>query len=114
MARPVGSLNKSNSDFIQHFDKLSKKHIDPLVLMFKIAADDPDVQQVDSEGKLRPVRLEFRSEAAKQLLKYRYPQLKAVEVKEALKDKQLTIAWDYDNAGSDTVPATPVPTTTTH
>ncbi len=119
MARPTGSKNKNTFEFFKRFDDLCQEHIDPLVLMFQIAAgkakEKQDIVKGDS-GILQPSinSPSFRAMAAKELLCYRYPRLKAVEIREEIDDTQLEISFldvldaeeaedASDNANSDTL-----------
>jgi hypothetical protein len=96
MARKEGSKNRNTLDFYQRFDKLCKTHGDPLILMFKIAGNKDSKISKDFDPS-------HRLEAAKQLLSYRYPRLKAIEVDNKSDDKQIEITWLESDAGSNSI-----------
>lgn len=101
MARAVGSKNRNTYEFFARYDKLCTENIDPLQLMFQICAGK--AEEVESltvlDEKGTPAIYKsindagFRVEAAKQLLSYRYPKLKSVELKTEQEDTQMDIGW---------------------
>lgn len=110
MPRPAGSKNIATFEFAKRFDDLCKKHIDPLVLMFKIASGKD--KEVGDWGQ------DHRIEASKTLLNYRYPKLKAVEVFDDTDKQPLLIGWvdgsTEINKDSDTLQAAPASSKTSH
>lgn len=83
--RPIGSTSLERLAFFQRFDKLCKDHIDPLELMFKIAKAEGEFKK----GWDKVHRLT----AARELVSYRYPKLKAVENSLDVGDGQLKLTW---------------------
>jgi len=108
MPRTKGSLNKGTIDFLQAYDRLAAKYIDPLELMFAIASNDKGLQSELVEGE--QITLSQRSFAAKELLGYRYPRLKAIELQAEKENTQLEIGWLDDLAGDDSSDNDPLQT----
>lgn len=99
MARLKGSKNKASFEFMQRFDELARDNIDPLKLMFQVAAgkaDEPNKPVNDGDSSVLQPSINapaFRVMAAKELLGLRYPKLKAIEIKDETEDQQLEISW---------------------
>ena len=99
MPRTKGAVNKGTLEFLQAYDKLAKRYIDPLELMFAIAAKDPALKRnLEADEQ---ITMQQRAFAAKELLSYRYPRLKAIELKEEKENTQLEIGWLDDIAAND-------------
>lgn len=94
MARPLGSASTAKLEFFSKFDQLCKVHIDPLELMFRIAKNDKTLKS----GK---ITISDRAMAARELLSYRYPKLKAIEQKLDTGDGIIQISWLDDLEDSD-------------
>lgn len=78
MARTTGSVGTKTIEYIAHYDKLTKKYGDPLVVLFKL---------------LNARKQSFQMEAAKTLISYRYP--KQAILKAEIESKgQMILGWE--------------------
>ena len=96
MARPLGSAGTEKIEFFKKFDSLANEHIDPLKFLFQIAQADKKIG--------RGWEKSHRLTAARELVSYRYPKLKAIENNLDVGDGQLEIQWitEEDELNNDT------------
>ncbi len=85
MSRTIGSTNSRTIDFIARFDKYSRDYVDPMELLFQVAAKHKDAGRGWENG--------HRLQAAQCLMQYRYPRLKALEIVDAADTPRVQISW---------------------
>ena len=100
MARPLGATNEARVEFFIKFDKLARDHVDPLRLMFEISKGRTSAN-VEAGIKSEKWEKHLRFQAARELVSYRYPKLKATEQSIDVGDGQLTINWITDDLDTD-------------
>jgi hypothetical protein len=85
MGRPAGALNQANRQFFERFDKYCQNYIDPLELLFQVAAKSRKAGTGWETG--------HRMTAAQTLMQYRYPRLKALEISDGTNTPAIQISW---------------------
>jgi hypothetical protein len=94
MARPHGSASTDRIEFFKKFDKLAKDHIDPLMFMFEVCkGESKSTEPVTGKVTRTDWEKQFRLQAGRELIGYRYPKLKAIEQAIDVGDGQLSITW---------------------
>jgi len=85
MARTKGALNQATANFFARFDKYALTYVDPLELIFQVAAKSPKAGRGWDNG--------HRMTAAQTLMQYRYPRLKALEITDSTEKQSIQISW---------------------
>lgn len=95
MARPVGATGVKTQDFLKRFEEYSRTYVDPMELLFQIAAKHKNAgKSWDNSHRLS---------AASTLMSYRYPRLKALEITDATETPKIQISW-LDSDGEQVQP----------
>jgi len=85
MSRPEGSANKRHLEFLKRFEALAAQYVDPMELLFQVAAKSPKAGKGWDTG--------HRLSSAQTLMGFRYPKLRALEITEANETPKIQISW---------------------
>ena len=93
MPRPKGSKNRRTEDLIDRWDSFAEdSRIDPLEFLFAVLKGKPK-RGVLTAKAVKDIDVDVRVRAAKELLAYRWPKLKAIEFALGDVDRELVIKW---------------------
>ena len=93
MPRPKGSKNKRTEDLIERWDGYADElEVEPIGFLFQVLKGKPK-RGVLTAKACQEINVDVRVRAARELLAYRWPKLKAVEFAFGADDRELIIKW---------------------